>query len=297
MFVPSGTSHSGSTSPTRTVTVLVASRTALAATVDGRVVTLQAEVTTDGGSPVGSVELREDGSLVGTAPLDSGVASLRLVGVTPGSHSYTATFVPADPTAYDASASAPLDASVDRTTTVTALTGSLKGSTVTLETTVTGTDGPVPQGLVRILDGATVVGTVQLDSGRATLVLPAVSAGSHTYRANFEESADLAASASPVLDLRVPAPPMASKTTIAAPRSARAGTRPVVKVRVLRGLAAATGKVVLTSGTRNVTLALTNGQVSYRLPKVRRGRLRLSVQYLGNPTTKTSSAGATVTVR
>ncbi len=259
--------------------------------------TLNAGVTSSRGVPNGAVQFTQDGIPLDVVPLLGGTAALTQMRVAAGSHRYTAAFVPTDPTAYDASASAPQDASVDRTTTVTALTGSLRGSTVTLETTVTGTDGIVPQGLVRILDGATLVETVQLDSGRATLVLPAVSAGSHTYRANFEASADLAASASPVLDLVVPAPPVASKTTIAAPRSARAGTRPVIKVRVLRGLAAATGKVVLTCGTKNVTLALTSGQVSYRLPKVRRGKLRLNVQYLGNPTTKASSAGATVTVR
>ncbi len=59
-FVPTGTTHAGSTSPTRTVTVAkIATNTALTADVDGRTVTLTATPTTTSGSLAGAVEFRD----------------------------------------------------------------------------------------------------------------------------------------------------------------------------------------------------------------------------------------------
>ena len=54
-FFPSCTSHAGSTSPTRSVIVQVASTTTLAATAAWQDVTLAVQVGTDCGSPAGSV--------------------------------------------------------------------------------------------------------------------------------------------------------------------------------------------------------------------------------------------------
>ena len=67
--------------------------------------TLAMQVSTDGGAPAGMVELREGSTLVGTAPLSGGTASLTLSLVAPGDHAYQATFVPSDASSYVGSAS------------------------------------------------------------------------------------------------------------------------------------------------------------------------------------------------
>nr|WP_241965192.1 ExeM/NucH family extracellular endonuclease [Microbacterium telephonicum] len=63
--------------------------------------TLLASVTQDGGRPNGVVEFRENGeggTLVGTAEVRRGIATLRLGNLSRGTHTYTAVFVPDDPT-------------------------------------------------------------------------------------------------------------------------------------------------------------------------------------------------------
>ena len=63
--------------------------------------TLLAVVTQAGGLPSGTVEFREGGAtgaLIGTANVRFGLASLRLGSLSRGVHSYTAVFVPSDPT-------------------------------------------------------------------------------------------------------------------------------------------------------------------------------------------------------
>src|SRR6185436_18361949 len=74
-FVPTGTTHAGSTSPSRTVTVAkIATSTALAADVTGRTVTLTATPSAASGTLTGSVEFREGTTLVGTTSLSGGNA-------------------------------------------------------------------------------------------------------------------------------------------------------------------------------------------------------------------------------
>ncbi|MCT9820159.1 ExeM/NucH family extracellular endonuclease [Microbacterium sp. W1N] len=70
--------------------------------------TLIAAVSQDGGRPEGVVEYREggpEGTLVGTAEVRRGVATLRLGVLSRGTHRYTAVFVPSDPATVDGSVS------------------------------------------------------------------------------------------------------------------------------------------------------------------------------------------------
>nr|WP_246415959.1 Ig-like domain repeat protein [Nocardioides luti] len=299
---PTGTFR-GSASPTREITVPTVPSTAttsttLVADVVRRTVTLTGTVTSPTGAPEGALQLSDDGVVIGSVPVGpGGTGRLVLDAVTAGQHHYTATFVPAAPASYAASVSEPVTATVERTATSTALTGSRSGSTVTLETTVSGLDGTVPVGAVRVLDGGTPVGTVQLVAGRGTLVLTGVASGNHSYQAVFDQTPDVASSSSSPLALTVPAPVVASKTTLTAPKTAKKGTRPVVRIKVLRGATGATGQVVLTYGAKKVTLTLKSGAASFKLPKLAKGKLKLTASYLGNATTSTSSATASTRVK
>ena len=67
----------------------------------GRTVTLAATVTASGGeAPIGAVQFVEDGIVLGSRRLAAGRRRSRRQGVAAGSHTYTATFVPADAAAY-----------------------------------------------------------------------------------------------------------------------------------------------------------------------------------------------------
>ena len=68
-FVPSGTTHAGSTSPLVTASVgRVATSTALTASASGRTVTLTATPSAASGTLTGSVEFREGTTLLDTSP-------------------------------------------------------------------------------------------------------------------------------------------------------------------------------------------------------------------------------------
>ena len=61
-------------------------------------VTLAATVTSAYGAATGTVTFREGATVVGTAAVADGTATVELADVPTGAHSYTATFTPDDPT-------------------------------------------------------------------------------------------------------------------------------------------------------------------------------------------------------
>lgn len=292
-----------------------ATSTSLTAGVSRRTVSLQASVSSASGTPTGSVQFREDGIAVDLVPLVNGSATLTRDAVAAGPHSYTATFTPANPAAFASSASPTRTVTAQRTVTTATLAGSVNDTTVTLDIAVAATDGIVPTGQVRVLSGTAEVGTVLLSGGTATLVLSPVAVGTSAYRAVFDGSADLAESSSAPLELTVAAPPAppattppppttvppdaapaASTTKVVAPKKAKLGSRPVIKVVVARGSAAASGKVIVKVGTKSTTLTLKAGTAQLKLPKLKR-KLKITVRYLGNATTTASSATWTIKVK
>ncbi|WP_345523768.1 Ig-like domain repeat protein [Nocardioides conyzicola] len=299
-YVPVDDTFGGSASPARSITVTdvapaATTTTGLTAVAAGRTVTLTAVVGASSGTPVGAVQFREDGVVVDSVPLASGSAVLSRTGVAAGPHTYTATFVPTSAAAYETSTSPSRQVTVAPTATTTALTGALSGTGAALTITVAGADGLVPTGTVQVLDGSVSVGQVQLVGGAAALVVPAVKVGTHSYRATFVPSTgDFTGSTSATLPVTVR--PAVSKTTLTAPTKAKAGSRPVVKVKVVRGAAAAAGKVLLTYGTKKVTLTLKAGQASFKLPKVKKGTLKVTASYLGDATTAKSTATRSIKV-
>ncbi len=272
-----------------------ATTTSLSVDTDGRTVTLSAGVTSLGGPPDGSVVFMDGGTRLAPVAVAAGAASLTLRGVAAGPHTYGAVFVPTDLAAFGGSSLPARRVTVYATATTTSLTGAVSGTTATLRVTVAGAADLAPLGNVRVVDGSKPVGQVQLIDGSATLVVTRADAGEHSYRATFEPStADFAGSTSPSVALTVR--PLASKTTLTAPTRAKAGTSPTVQVTVLRGSATAGGKVLLTYGSRKITLALRGGRASVKLPKVRKGTLTVTATHLGDATTAKSTATSRIKV-
>lgn len=244
--------------------------------------------TSDGGSPVTGYVLSIDGTDVETVPADwRGVA---ITNVSPGTYLLGVAAVNAVGTGPRAQASV----SVTPIASATSLAVGAVGQQVTLVATVSAVGGTA--GSVRFEDGASIVGVVTLGSGAATLRLAGVAPGQHAYRATYVPSNGHAGSTSAVRTVTISAPIVASRTTIKAPRAAKAGSRPTVTVRVVRGSAPASGTVVLKHGAKKKTLTLRQGKASFKLPRVKAGKVRLTATYAGNATTKASSASATLKV-
>jgi hypothetical protein len=298
--------------PTPTLTDLVLSAV-------GRSVTLTASPTTTLGTLTGNVVFKEGSTVVATRTLGVLAPTVTLTSVAPGTHTYTATFVPLGLT-HLSSESSPQSVTVQVGST-TGLTATASGRDVTLDVQVA-TDGGAPAGAVELRDGGLLVGTRTLVAGAASLTLAAVSPGDHTYQATFvpteptayvgstSPARPLAVSADPVLTTTPepttsPTPTVAptpvatlstSTTSIKAPRKARAGTRPTITVTVRRGTAAAAGRVVVKIGKRSRTLTLQAGRAKLRLPRLKGRTVRITVRYLGDTTTSTSSATRTIKV-
>lgn len=206
------------------------------------------------------------------------------------------------------------------TTTLTATGGT---QTVGLSAGVTVAEGAAT-GTVDFREGGSSVGSASVTGGSASVDLTGVTTGQHTYTATFVPTGTVHAgstSAPQTVTVTAPAtppptsdptpdptttpdptPPLtapvmsASTTRVTAPRKAKVGSRPVIKVSVLRGSAAASGSVVVTVGTRSKTLTLTSGSAKLKLARVRAGKVKVVVRYLGDPTTSASKATWTIRV-
>ncbi|WP_436700639.1 metallophosphoesterase [Nocardioides sp. BYT-33-1] len=186
---------------------------------------------------------------------------------------------------------APLDpdAPVDPTAPATVSAGDIEvgvGSTATVTVRVTGAEG-TPTGTVRVLAGATALGSAQLTGGTAHVVLPARSlpVGTHQLRVAYDGDGDHAA-ASTTVRVRVTKAPAAVRVLKVKPKRVEVRrTRPVLRVRVdvPAGVAADGTVTVKIPGAKNVRAVVRNGVVRLRLPAFQRvGTRRLKVVFAGN---------------
>ena len=178
--------------------------------------------------------------------------------------------------------------------TTTKLGATVSGQKVTLKATVA-SDSLTPVGSVTFKDGTKTVGTVNLQGGVALKTLTGVAPGSHTYKAVYTSGSSLfTGSTSSVRSVSVKG---ASKTTVSMKSTFPATTRQKAVVAVTTLGHAATGKVVVKLGAKQVAAGtLANGKVTITLPKLARGKHTLTFSYLGNTTTAASRATKTVTV-
>ncbi len=179
----------------------VSTTTTLAVAVTGRSATLTASVSAPGGAPVGRVDFRDAGAVVGSGRVSAGssAASITLTDLLVGDHSFRATFVPDDVAALTGSQSALVAAAVAE---------AKSASTTRISAPRTARPGTRPVVEVRVLrDAAGASGnvvlrygtrktTVGLTSGRASVKLRRVRAGTlrltSTYKGNATTEASSA---------------------------------------------------------------------------------------------------------
>ena len=174
------------------------------------------------GTPAGSVTFRNGAAVLGTINLANGVARLTTAALGLGTHAVTATYN--GEARFNTSGSSTVTQRVNAANTVTAITSSVNpavfGQAVVLTAIVTAAAPAtgVPTGNVTFREGTSVLGTVNLASGRAAITLPSLSVSLHGITATFNGEARFTTSTSAIFNQRVN--PAASRTTVtAAPAS------------------------------------------------------------------------------
>jgi hypothetical protein len=159
-----------------------------------------ATVTAGTGTPSGLVNFYNGASLMGSASLIGGKASITRSSLTAGAHSIKASYAGHSP--WLASSSSALTQIVNKaatsTTEVSSANPSPFGKNITFTVHVTSTAG-VPSGTVTFKDGATILGTRTLSAGIAKLSTATLSVGLHSITAAYGGSGNFKTSASTTL--------------------------------------------------------------------------------------------------
>jgi hypothetical protein len=285
------TSYGTSTSAALTENVIIAtSASALTSSANpssaGGSLTLTADVTSNGGTPAGNVTFFDGAAKVGTASLNSGIATLKLTGSvwTVGTHSLTASY--AGDTDDTASTSPALNQVVNLATTSVALTSSAatmgQGGSVTFTATVSG-NGGTPTGAVQFLDGTTSLGSASLKaSGVATLATSALTLGSHTITAVYAgDSFDATATSAPFTETIQTATTAVALTSSANP--ATAGNALLLTANVSGTGAAPTGTVhFLDAGTSIGSANVASGVATLSTTTLALGSHSIVASYAGD---------------
>lgn len=162
----------------------------------GQSVSLTASVTSNDGTPTGTITFSVDGTSLAPATVTNGSASATVSALTVGSHTVTATFTSSDGSfATTTSSSASLTVAQATVTpllsvqSATPVYGAPNSATVTL-TSIVGT----PTGTVQFtIDGSTSGSPVAVSSGIAHYTLPTLSAGKHIIAAIYSGDTDFSA--------------------------------------------------------------------------------------------------------
>jgi uncharacterized repeat protein (TIGR01451 family) len=209
---------SGSTSSTTTQIVNQASTsTSLTSSQNpstyGQPVTFTATVTSNAGTPTGTVTFKDGTTTLGSSSLDgSGQATLTTSALSAGTHSITAVYN--GDSNFSGSTSSATTQTVNQASTTTSLTSSPNPSTYGQPVTFTAsvTVGPpgsgTATGTVTFKDGAMVLATVVLNgSGQATYTTSSLFIGTHSITATYSGDANFKGSTSPPLIQTVATPP------------------------------------------------------------------------------------------
>jgi ABC-type phosphate transport system substrate-binding protein len=161
--------------------------TTLMAAVKAQNVTLTATVKAPAGTPEGSVAFFEGAKQVGTANLSGGVGIATLTRVAPGTHTYKASYTPADAAAFVGSDSGTKTARVAKLASKTTVTMVSKfGATKRVPATVKVlAGGRAAAGKVVVKDGLKQIASGLLKSGKVSILLPRLKAGSHKLHFNY----------------------------------------------------------------------------------------------------------------
>jgi len=269
----------------------------------GQAVTLSATVSAVApavGVPAGTVTFRDGVTVLGTATLVNGRASLSISTLAVGSHPLTAAY--GGSATFAASTSAAVNQVVNAGNSTTSLTAtpnpSITGQAVTLTATVSAVAPAtgVPTGTVTFRDGVTVLGTATLVNGSASISTSTLAVGSHPLTAAYGGSATFAASTSATVTQVVNAPGVAATTTslTSTPNPSTTGQAVTLTATVTSAAGVPTGTVTFRDGATVLgTATLVNGSASISISTLAVGTHPLTAAY-GGSAAFAASTSATV---
>jgi hypothetical protein len=264
----------------------------------GQSVTLTATVQGPGSKQTGTVTFMDGSKTVGTAELNAGTASAPISNFTQGSHSLTAVY--GGDTNYSSSTSSSVALTVQATPTAVTLVSSANpaslGDGITLTATVTGAGG-TPTGKVAISRGGVQVGLLDLVSGSAPFVVPALTPGTYNFTANYQGDSSFAAStsntvsqvinrANPTIALTSSPNPSASKT-------------PVTFTATIQGMTSLppSGSLTFLDGTTSLGVGtINNGQASVPTNVLTVGNHNITASYAGDDNYASAASAVLVQV-
>jgi hypothetical protein len=258
------------------------------------------------GAPGGVVQFFDGGTLVGTATLVAGSASLTTNGLAAGSHSISATYS-GDASFAASSATTALTVRPSSTSSTTTLSSTRNpanvGQSVTFRATVSAPSGGTG-GTVEFYDGSVLLGTGVVSSGVAQFTTTSLPAGGHAIVARYLGNSSLPPSASTALAQTIGSQSKSSSTAVSiSPSPSALGNEVTITATVTGGQQKApTGDV----------LFMVNGQVLAEVPVVvtgnitaqavlttsalPRGTHAIVVVYLADPTFRASARSTTLAV-
>jgi ELWxxDGT repeat protein len=294
------------TSPALGITVQKAATTASARSTastakTGDSVTLSVTIAPTGTnmpSPTGTVMFKDGATILGTAPIANGRASVIAAHLIAGTHPITAVYQ-GDANYLGSSAAMTQTITGANIATTIALqtsdTSVVIGQSVTLRANVTPAIGAtVPTGAVTFKDGNTVIGTALLDRSGQALLNKVLPTGSHSITASFAGSGFFGSSTSAATSVLVR---LGSQTTMtssaAAIVSGQGMTLTATVAPAAPGGVQPAGSVTFFDGSTAIgTAAIKNGIATVTTgPLVTVGIHKIYAAYTGNPLFNTSSSG------
>ncbi|HXM66875.1 MAG TPA: Ig-like domain repeat protein [Candidatus Acidoferrum sp.] len=301
--------NAGSTSSTLSQVIISSTTTTLVSSLNpslvGQAVTFTATVSSAAGAPPNGelITFKNGSSILGTAALSGGIASLTTSSLPAGTDTITASY--AGDANFSGSTSPGLRQVVNNTTksaTSTTLSSSLNpsiyGQSVTFKATVTTTGSVAPIGKVNFTWDGYSIGTATLNtSGVATLTKSNLNVYTYPLTATYSGDANNAGSTSAVVNQVV------KETTSAATISSSAnpsipGQAVTFTATITSPTAVPTGPVTFMAGTTVLgTAQLSGGKATFTTSTLAAGSTTVKATYYGDSNIAESSAAVTQIVQ
>ena len=297
-----------STTPAPTVEIVTPAAAAVALSpapspaVYGQGVTLTAIVSSAAGTPTGTVTFADGATVLGSSPLQAGVATLSAPALGAGAHALGASY--GGDASFAAATSPPVSLTVNPASTSTALVATPSpasyGQSVTLTASVTAVapGSGTPSGTVTFKDGATVLGTASLAGGTASFATAALAGGSHALVAQYGGDASFAGSASGATSLQVAKGPSAAALSASANPSTY-GSALALTATVTGAGSTPTGTVAFADGSTTLCAGAAldaTGRATCAASELAGGTHALTVSYSGDGNNGASSGNLSLTV-
>jgi hypothetical protein len=259
-------------------------------------------------APAGTVRFFDGATLLGTATLSGNTAVLMTGGLGVGSHTVEARYD--GDTSFDAgSRTATHVVNAAAATPAITLTTSRQPASTTQSMTFTATITVATAGTIAFYDGATLLGSGSIVSGRATLAVGSLAAGSHAITARFQGNATAPPVISAVLVQSVTAGGWRDRTSTmnlassANPSTLGSGVTFTATVSGSSGTPA--GRILFMvdglvvgdpAGVPVTTVNASSSRATVTVPSLNGGRHKVTATYLGSSNYRGSNGALTQTV-